>query len=293
MKKESKGMKRVVTVGTFDRVHRGHAKVLETLTGYARSHSLSPLVITFDRHPLETVAPDRAPGMLQSRQARDARLREYGVEVEEIEFTPRISSLSAGEWMEILRDRYGAVAFVSGYDNKFGCDGKGKSPDDYRELGKEKGLDVIVAPELPGVCSSAIRRALLDGDVEKAEFLAGRPYSLEGTVVRGRQIGRQIGFPTANLDVEQRIILPAPGVYYGELDGNPAVINIGDNPTVREGNPVTVEAYAIGFSGDLYGRRMEVKFIKRLRGEKKFGSLEELKRQIADDVREAVALSGR
>lgn len=291
MKKDNIKEHRVVTVGTFDGVHRGHLKVLDTLLDYSRSHDLAPLVITFDRHPLETVAPERAPGMLQSREERNEMLRHYGVEVEEVNFTPEISSLSAERWMEILRDRYRAVALVSGYDNKFGCDGRGMSGEDYVALGKKKGLDVVIAPELPGVCSSAIRKALREGDVEKAAELAGRPYCITGRVEEGRRLGRQLGFPTANLDVEPRRVLPAPGVYYGELDGMSAVVNIGDNPTVAYGNPVTVEAHVIDYSGDLYGRELPLVFLKRIREEKKFESLDILKQQIAKDV-EAVREEG-
>ena len=290
MKKSSDEKGRVVTVGTFDGVHRGHREVLNTLKDYAVSHSLSPLVITFDRHPLEVVAPDRAPRLLQLRSDRDTMLHEAGVEVEEVSFTPSLCSITAGEWMKILRDRYGAKALITGYDNTFGSDGRKMTHEDYRRLGERLGLDVIEAPELPGICSSCIREAVAAGDMKRASDMLGRDYMVRGKVVEGRRLGRTIGFPTANLSVEDRIQLPAPGVYAARLNGMPAVVNIGNNPTIAEGNPVTVEAHIIDFEGDLYGESVVLSFADRLRGEIKFNSLEALRRQIEHDAEEALKI---
>ncbi len=278
---------RVATVGTFDGVHKGHREVLRTLCQYATAHQMRPMVITFDRHPLATVDPDRAPGMLQSREARDEMLRSSGVEVEEVEFTPEVCRLTAREWMKILRDRYGVKALVTGYDNKFGSDGRGMEADQYIELGKELSIDVVVAPELPGVCSSAIRKAVARGEMGSATEMLGRPFSLTGKVEAGRHLGRCLGFPTANVGIPTGIQMPPTGVYAGKLDGKAAVINIGDNPTVSEGNPVTVEAHVIDYDGNLYGREVTVEFIRRIREERKFGSLEELTRQIGIDTDQA------
>lgn len=283
MKKITNDKGSVVTVGTFDGVHRGHLEVLRTLKEYAKKHCLRPLAVTFDRHPLEVVAPERAPRLLQSRADRDDLIRAAGVEVMEVAFTPDISSLTAGEWMEILRERYDASALISGYDNKFGRDGRTLTPADYRRLGEERGLVVETAPELPGVCSTYIRRALKNGDVRGAEEMLGRPYTLKGVVVNGRHLGRTLGFPTANLDIGGRMMLPKSGVYAARLDGMPAVVNIGDNPTVDNGNPVTVEAHVIDFDGDLYGKEVTLSFIDRIRDEQKFDSLEALREQIELD----------
>ena len=292
MKKEEAERGCVVTVGTFDGVHRGHQEVLRELKEAARQRDLRPVVVTFDRHPLEIVAPERAPLLLQSREERDALLRSFGVEVKEVSFTSSLSSLTAGEWMEELRNRFKAEILISGYDNKFGRDGHSLSPDDYVALGKEKGIEVVVARELPGVCSSLIRRALQDGDVERAAEMLGRDYSVKGDVVEGRHLGRTIGFPTANLDVSARRQLPATGVYSARVEGRPAVVNVGHNPTVDSGNPITVEAHVLEFSGNLYGRIVELEFLRRIRDEKRFGSLEELKTQIAKDVEFCLATEG-
>ncbi|MDE6716619.1 MAG: riboflavin biosynthesis protein RibF [Muribaculaceae bacterium] len=284
MEKTAPGVGRAVTVGTFDGVHRGHREVLRTLREEAAARGLVPSVVTFDRHPLEIVAPERAPRLLQLPEERAAMLRETGVEVIEVAFTSELSAMTAREWAAILRDHYGMRLLISGYDNKFGSDGRAMSAADYLRLGEEMGFAVVTAPELSGICSSAIRRAVAAGDMTRAAEMMGRPYSLSGRVEEGRHLGRTIGFPTANLAVSPRILLPAPGVYAGRLDGMPAVINIGDNPTVGQGNPITVEAHAIGFSGDLYGRDLRLEFSERIRGERKFGSLEQLKEQIGKDI---------
>ncbi len=292
MKKNADGNGRAVTVGTFDGVHRGHKEVLRTLKGYSERNGLHPLVITFDRHPLETVAPARAPKLLQSREERDELIRGTGVEVEEVAFTPTLCALTAGEWMEILRERYDAKALITGYDNKFGSDGRGLTPSDYRRLGEERGLIVETAGELPGVCSTFIRRALERGDVKEATEMLGREYVLKGEVVNGRHLGRKLGFPTANLDISRRMLLPGKGVYAARLEGMPAVVNIGDNPTIESGNPVTVEAHVIGFEGDLYGKVVKLSFVDRIRNEEKFDSLDSLREQIERDKEEAERILG-
>ena len=293
---DSKG--RIATVGTFDGVHTGHLAVIGFLKTLAASRDLTPVVITFDRHPLETVAPARAPLRLMDPGVEAERLRSLGVEVRVEAFTPALMKLSAREWMERIRSGLGVEALVVGYDNTFGCDGVDMSVADYARLGAGMGIRVDEAPVVAGVSSSAIRKALLSGDAESAGRMLGRPYRLGGTVVKGRQLGRQLGFPTANVSVPSGRLVPARGVYAATAlldDGQeaPAVVNIGVCPTVAEGLAPTVEAHLIGVEADLYGRLLTLDFTARLRGERRFGSLSELKAQIASDVRDAECLSSR
>ena len=301
--------KSVVTVGTFDGVHRGHVAVVDEVLARARSLGARPLVITFDRHPLSLIAPDRAPGLITDPDRRDELLRELGAEVVRIPFTEEVRRLTAREWMARTVTDYGAVAMVLGYDNTFGSDGLGMTLRDFREIGADLGLDVTMAPMVQGCSSSAVRRALRDGDVGLAAEILGRWYELDGNVAHGRKIGRTIGAPTANLRTDPRLQLPACGVYAaivrqeargkrqestssrkGEgLDSplltlNMAAVNVGSNPTVSSAGKISVEAHLLDFDGDLYGKELRVQLVARLRDEKKFDRITDLRDQIATDA---------
>lgn len=282
------GDKKIITIGTFDGVHLGHRKVLASLRDAARKRNCTPLVITFDRHPLETIHPERAPQLIMGADRRDELLRGEGMTVIRIEFADAIRRMTAREWLSALRKEHGAVGVVLGYDNRFGCDGRELDFEDFRRLGSDIGLEVIVAPEVEGCSSSRIRRAVSDGDMEAAAKMLGRPFSLSGRVGKGRQIGRTIGFPTANIDVDGRMLLPAPGVYAAEAETEGktyrAVVNVGFSPTVSGENRIRVEAHLIGFEGNLYGKDVKVNFVRRIRDERKFPSLEALRSQIERDL---------
>lgn len=287
----------VVTAGTFDGVHLGHRAVVGCVVEEARSRGVRPLVITFDPHPLVLVAPHKLPGLLESLDERVERISHMGATPVVVPFTRELMNTTASGWLDILRRDYGAVALVAGYDNTFGRDGRSMSVDDYVRLGKSKGLDVVKAPVIEGISSSRIRRALAAGDVVKASEMLGYPYTVEGTVVHGRELGRKLGFPTANIAVASDRMLPACGVYAADicLDSGicrRAVVNIGSAPTVSDRLPVTVEAHIIGFDGNLYGERLRLAFLERLRDERKFDSLDHLKAAIAADVMAASTLKG-
>ncbi len=289
-----KAQSRVATVGTFDGVHKGHLVVLQTVKRLAAERGKSAMVITFDRHPLEVVAPERAPGRLMSPDAEARRLESLGLEVAVVPFTRGLMSLSAGEWMKLMASDMRVDTLVVGYDNTFGCDGRSMVMADYCRLGSEHGINVVEAPIVPGVSSSAIRRALREGDVEKAGEMLGRPYRLEGIVEAGNRLGRTIGFPTANMQPQKGRLIPANGVYSADawlLSGERcrAVVNIGVRPTIGDNLHPTIEAHLIGWNGDLYGKELTIDFFRRLRGEQRFDSLDSLKRQIVADVAAADA----
>lgn len=288
----------IITTGTFDGIHRGHVELLRTLVSEGEARGEEAVVVTFDRHPLAVIAPARAPHMLLLPEERDKRLEKYGVKVEELHFDENMRNLSAGDWMRQMRDRYGAKALVLGYDNTFGRDGADLSLRDYELLGRDNGLEVISAPLVPGVSSSEIRKALAAGDIAAANGMLGYDWSVRGLVVHGRRMGRHLGFRTANMAVDPRLQLPAPGVYatYVTLpDGSftPGVTNIGVRPTFDDNGAVSIETHIPGFEGDIYGKIIGITPVKRIRDEIRFESIPELKKRIESDIREALEAADR
>lgn len=280
--------RKIVTTGTFDGVHKGHRKVLDFMKERGAALGLSPAVVTFDRHPLEVISRERAPKLLMTPDDRDAALSSLGVEVVRLAFDESLRRLTAAQWLRRMH-RAGVEEVVVGYDNTFGCDGRSLRMEDYFRLGRAEGIAVEEAPLLPGVSSTLVRDALAQGRVEDAARMLGRPYVLTGTVVHGRHLGHKLGFPTANVDCGSRLAIPAPGVYaadvvlpYGSL--RKAVVNIGSRPTVDNGSDISVEAHIPGFSGDLYGKTVSLRFLRRLRDEHRFGSLDELQAAIRADI---------
>lgn len=292
----------VVATGFFDGVHLGHRLVLDALLSEARRRGEEAVVLTFWPHPRLVLDnpggnasssvpadPGSFPGLLTSRSERSALLRKAGIErVEEIPFTKVFAALRAGDYLrEVVRDRFGASAVVLGYDNRLGSDGlMGEA---LRPVSKELGLDLVVCPPLEGVqvSSTRIRRALSEGDVPAAAAMLGRPYALSGVVVHGRKIGRTIGFPTANLQADEPLqCIPAGGVYAVEADvlGRRwrGMCNIGTRPTVG-GTEQTVETHIFDFDADIYGETLRIFFLRRIRAERQFPSLEALKEQLHSD----------
>lgn len=291
-------MDKAVTIGTFDGVHRGHRLVLATLKQEAAKRGLQPTAISFDRHPLELVAPERAPGNLTSTERKSALIWAEGVEPLILPFTEQLRGMRAYEWLDHIHRKYAVKLLVAGYDNTFGSDGIDMSIADYKAMGEAIGIEVTAAPEEKGVSSSAVRKAVKSGDIAKAAVLLGHRPELEGRVAPGFHVGSEIGFPTANLQVSLRSVLPLPGVYaaLAFIDdspiGFPAMVNIGYRPTFagtsKESKELTVEAHVIGHDEDLYGKRLRLEWVGRLRDEKKFGSVPDLVRQLEKDKEETL-----
>lgn len=291
-------MEKAVTIGTFDGVHRGHRLVLETLKREARKRGLQPVAISFDRHPLELVAPERAPGNLTSTRRKEELLRREGVETLILPFNEKLRGMRAYEWLDHIHRKYGVKLLIAGYDNTFGSDGIDLSIADYKAMGDAIGIEVMAAPEEEGVSSSAVRKAVKSGDINKAISLLGHRPELEGRVAPGFKVGHEIGFPTANLQVSPRAVMPAPGVYAAlafiedAAEGLPAMVNIGYRPTfkgtAKESRHLTVEAHIIGSDMELYGKNVRLEWVGRLRDERKFGSVEELIAQLRRDREETL-----
>lgn len=285
---------KAAAIGTFDGVHRGHRSVLKTLKDFALDNDMNPVAITFDRHPLALIAPERTPAELTPLWKKRKLLKETGATPVVIDFDESVRSSTAEEWMRKLHDDIGVRALVIGYDNTFGCDGLNLSLDDYKKIGDKIGIKVLTADEVKDVSSSAIRRAVLEGDVEKAHKLLGRPFSITAKVVHGNKLGYTIGYPTANIDIPVGGAVPKPGVYAAIVktldDGikHPAMVNIGSRPTVMRGEQKVIEAHLIDWKGNLYDKDITVRFIKRLRDEQKFDSIDALRVQLDKDKSESL-----
>lgn len=289
----------VATIGFFDGVHRGHQCLVGQVCRLANSLCCPSLIITFDRHPRQVLHSDYIPQLLSTLPEKEAMLRSSGIDcLEVLPFTEEMSRLTALAFMQqVLVTRLNVQTLVMGYDHHFGCDGGTFA--DYVEWGRQAGIDIILAHELEGekVSSSRIRRFLVDGDVKQANHMLGYQYSLQGVVVSGHQVGRHIGFPTANLDVQSDKLLPGCGVYAVKItieedityDG---MLCIGHRPTLHNGNDLSIEANLFGFDGDLYGKKLKFSLVDRLRDEQSFPSIQALQQQLELDAIKAKEILG-
>lgn len=280
---------RIATIGTFDGLHIGHRSVIQTLIRIGREQSLQPVVFAFANHPLDIIAPQRRPGRLQDVSEQQRMLHLMGVEVQPIHFTPELMKTTSRQYMQMLHDKYDVRAMVIGYDNRFGHD-REAGFDDYLRYGREIGIEVFKAPEMPGVSSSAIRKMLSTGDVGSAARALGYNYNIAGTVVHGKELGRTIGFPTANINpADPARLIPANGVYACtvKLHDNTmhgAMANIGHCPTVQQHpGKQSIEVNIFDFDGNLYGQTIELSFVARLRNEMQLPSVDALKQQLQRD----------
>lgn len=290
----------IATIGTFDGFHNGHRRLIDRLKAEAHARGLKSVAITFASHPLALVAPDRTPRLLESRDELHARLEGSGVDsVVWLDFDRALASLTAAEFMAMLREHHCVTTILMGYDNSFGSD-RLRCPADYVAAGRSVGVEVIFDEQYlqpqTGIApaSSLLRRYIADGAVDLFTLYTDRAYTLDGTVTHGHRNGHRLGFPTLNLDVDPARCIPAPGVYSGRVtidaDSHLAVVNVGRNPTIAAGNPTTIEAHVIDVDlGDCYGRHAQVTFERRLRDERRFDSLEQLQAAIRADVESAKA----
>ena len=256
---------------------------MERLKTAATENGLMPAAVIFEDHPQEVLRGVQVP-LLTTFEERVALLKKNGMqEVLTFRFEA-IRHLKADEFMQMLKDQYDVRLLMMGYDHHFGSDRLTEYAD-YQACADRVGIQLVCLPQNPdsNASSTKIRKALAVGNVEEANRLLGYPYSLEGMVVAGKQIGRTIGFPTANLSVPKEKLIPAAGVYSCETDGHKALLNIGTNPTVN-GKEQTIELHLLNFKGDLYGKRMNVKLLRFIRADKKFDSIDDLRRQIESDV---------
>ena len=281
----------VLTMGVFDGVHLGHQHLIDYLKRQALVRNLLSGVVTFHRHPQQVLSPQTRLPYLTSLEERIRLLQEMGIElIVPLSFTPELSQLSARHFVALLQKHLRMRGIVVGPDFALG-QGREGDVSTLHSLGKEAGFTVDVVPPkmIDGevISSTAVRQALAQGDVTKAEKLLGHPFSLNGQVVYGVERGRVLGFPTSNLAIDPDQALPADGVYvtraYLGNSAYPSVTNI----------ERTIEVYHLDFAGELYDRELRIELMGRLREERHFSTPEELRAQITRDVEEARAILGR
>lgn len=276
--REAQPRPRRVAIGTFDGVHVGHRKVIKG----------EDTVLTFEPHPVKVIHPEAAPKLIMGFAAKRDVIAGLGVEeLVVIEFDKAFSQITAEEFIDEILVRTLQATHVSVGENfRFGAKAKG----DHRMLAERSEFETRVVPlvEADGetISSTRIRALVNAGDVEGAMHCLGAPFLLEGEVVPGDKRGRELGFPTANIVPDEDLVYPGHGVYAGFADGHPAAIHIGVRPMFETGRGVLIEPHLLDFDGDLYGKTLRIAFIARLRGEKRFPSVEELVAQMHRDVEE-------
>jgi riboflavin kinase/FMN adenylyltransferase len=283
----------VLTLGVFDGLHLGHQAIMRRIVDEARTRGLPPTVVTFNPHPRSVLRPESPPELLQTFEQRLEGMKFLGIDqVVALEFTPELAAIPADEFvLRFLVDGLGAEAIMLGRGFAFGHRRSGNI-ELLRQLSSRRGFfaDEVAEVSLRGVriSSTAVRGALADGRVNLARRMLGRPYGVEGIVVEGRRLGGPaLSFPTANLVPHNRV-LPAIGVYVTATlhqgQWHRGVTNVGRRPTVGDEEHVTVETHLLDFDEDIYGEKIRVRFLHRLRGERRFPGLDALKMQIARDV---------
>lgn len=280
-----------VALGNFDGVHIGHQKLIKALTGFG----YPSLVYTFYEHPLNVIKGDVSVRAINTRAEKEDVIESLGVDALVFEDFSAVRDMTPEEFVDsILINRFSAKEVVCGFNYRFGKKNAGDVTT-LKKLLSNYGVNLTVIDEVTldgtSVSSSEIRGALLEGDVEKANKMLGNPYFLKSKVKHGKALGRTLGFPTVNLDFEEGRVVPAYGVYVArftfENEIFPAIANVGVRPTVDSDRKPTLEAHVIGFNGDLYEKEVKVELLRKLRDEKRFSDVNELKEQVFRDIENA------
>ncbi|MFC2056598.1 bifunctional riboflavin kinase/FAD synthetase [Chloroflexota bacterium] len=287
----------LLTIGVFDGVHLGHKYLVSQLKEYTKQQNLLSGVVTFRQHPSEALLSQAGLPYLTNPAEKVSLLKNEGVDaVIILSFTHELAQFSAKQFLGLLKKYLRMCGLVVGSDFALGRNREGDA-DTLRTLGQDMSFSVTIIPSIrvnnEVVSSTAIRDALADGDMKRVISLIGRSFSLQGRVTTGVGRGSELGFPTINLEVDPKQTLPADGVYatLGYIDGKAyqSVTNIGKRPTFGD-NERTVETHILNYQDNLYGRELKIDVVERLRGEKRFDTVEELKKQITEDVKQGRAL---
>lgn len=283
------------TIGFFDGVHKGHKHLIAQVMGASAASGTESVLVTFRQHPRKVLHSDYQPSLLTLADEKVQLLMQTGVDrVEVLEFTREMSLMSARQFMsEVLYRQLGVRTLLIGYDHRFGHN-RDKGFEDYVRYGREMGMEVVLCDRksIDGISpsSTAIRHALLEGQVDVARELLGYDYFLEGRVVDGFHVGRTIGYPTANLDVDPDKLIPMDGAYMVSCDIGDrlyyGMLNIGTRPTLDNGTQRSIEVHLFDYDGNLYDSKIRLNLLRFLRPEQKFPTVEELRRQLAKDEAE-------
>jgi len=281
----------VATIGFFDGVHAGHCFLLEQLKRQADLHQLPSMAITFSQSPQSVLSPGFQPELLSTQEERIERLSLSGIDYcLLLDFTPAIARLNAKEFIQKkLKSEWSVKSLLIGYDHRFGKN-REEGFEDYVKYGNECGVEILRALELPdiSVSSTFIRNSLLDKNLKEANRMLSYHYRLEGKVIEGNRLGRKIGFPTANLEVnDKNKIIPGEGVYASHVHWKQkkyeGMVYIGNRPTVTIEGEKRIEVHLFDFSGDLYGETIQLEFVEFIRDDKHFEHIETLKKQLFTD----------
>lgn len=290
----------IATIGMFDGVHAGHRSLLQHIKHSAASRGVASAVITFAKHPRLVLNPNTHLQLLTTYDERMQLLADIGIDYAIVfDFTPEFAQLSAQQFITTLRNDYHIEGLYIGYDHRFGHN-RSEGFAEYQAYGKQAGMEVVEAlpfdTPVGTPSSSAIRKALATGNVEQANKLLGYEYTLTGTVVEGHQLGRELGYPTANIAPNNPLkLLPGIGVYAVRAtlpDGSMhnGMMNIGRRPTVNGNEDITLETHLFDFTGNLYGKTITITFVAFMRNEERYTSLAALQQALANDALRALEI---
>lgn len=280
-----------IALGSFDGLHCGHLSLIDKTIELSKANQSKSMVFTFKNHPLTIINTEAAPKLLMNNETKVSILNKLGIDyIDMVEFDKNIMQLPPEEFVSSIANRFNACGLIVGFNYRFGYKNLG-DVELLEKLGKVYGFKLYVMEpiEYAGepISSSRIRNVLTEeGNIKKATLMLSRPFMIEGTIIKGKQLGRKLGFPTINLDYDRSFVLPRGGVYYTNVEYMGSVYrgitNIGYNPTVQN-SKLSVETFILDFSEDVYGKGVKIYFIDRIRDEKKFYSLEELSLQLSKD----------
>lgn len=288
--------KSIIALGNFDGLHKGHMELINKVVDESLLNDYNSMVYTFTNHPLTVAAPEKAPKIIMDLEQKLHILKNSGVDmVALVDFTWEYMQTSAEDFIKLLLEKYNAAGFVVGFNYRFGYQNTG-NVEMLKELQQKYKFALYIVEaksDEDGIISSTrIRELISDGKISQANSLLLEPFMLRGTIVEGKKNGRKLGFPTANLKVDEKMIIPHIGVYYTNVKHQgkvyKGITSVGYNPTISEGNPLTIETYILNFNEEIYGDEIELYFIEWMRNEVKYDSVDDLIRQLTLDNNNAM-----